>query len=113
MSNIRNRVQLIGHLGDDPVITKFDSGKVKAAFSMATTEKYKNSEGELIEDTQWHNIVMWGGMVETAEKYFKKGKEIAVLGRLTHRTFDDKEGNKKYFTEVNVNNFEMFGKKQD
>ena len=111
MSNIRNRVQLIGHLGDDPEVTKFDSGKVKASFRMATTEKFKNGSGELVEDTQWHQVVIWGGMAETVEKYFKKGKEVAILGRLTHGSYEDKDGNKKYYTEINANNFEMLGKK--
>lgn len=104
-------VQLIGHLGDDPEVTKFDSGKVKASFRMATNEKYKNGNGELMEDTQWHTVVIWGNAAENVEKLLKKGKEVAILGKLTHRAYEDKEGNKKTVTEVNASAFELFGKK--
>ena len=110
MKSLRNSVQLIGRLGKDPEIKTINQNKV-ANMSLATTDSYKDKEGKKVEDTQWHNIVMWGALAETAEKYFKKGMEICVEGRLVHRAYETPSGEKKYFTEVNVNDFLMFGKK--
>ena len=114
MSKIRNRVQLIGHLGSDPEVLKFDSGKTKASFRMATNEKYKNATGEWVEDTQWHNIIAWGKLAERVEKSpLAKGIEVAIQGKLTHRAYDDSEGNKKYLTEINLDALEIFMKSKE
>jgi len=103
MNNLRNRVNLIGNLGTDPEVKKLESGRMLAKFPLATSENYKNSEGEKITETQWHNLVVWGPTATFAEKYLKKGNEIAVEGKLSHRTYEDKEGVKKYITEIIVN----------
>jgi single-strand DNA-binding protein len=111
MKNLRNTVTLIGHLGMTPEIKSFDNGKKMAKFSLATNETYRNAQGEKITDTQWHNIVAWGKTAEIIEKYVQKGTELVIEGKLTSRTYDDKEGNKKYFTEIVVNDVLMVGKK--
>ncbi len=100
MSTLRNKVQLIGNLGNDPEIITLDSGKTLAKFSMATNESYKNANGEKITDTQWHYVVAWGKTAEIAQKYLSKGKEIAVEGKLNSRHYETKEGNKRYITEI-------------
>lgn len=100
MNSLRNRVQLIGNLGQDPEIKKTDKGKSVARFTLATTDSYRNSEGQKVEDTTWHNIVAWNGLAEIATKFLKKGKEVAVEGRIAHRAYEDKEGVQKYFTEI-------------
>lgn len=107
MNTLRNKVQLIGNLGQDPEIKNFDNGRVVARFSLATTDTYWDSTGNKVTETQWHNIVAWGNLAKIAEKYLTKGSEIAVEGKLTHRSFDDKDGNKKYFTEVVLNDLVM------
>jgi single-strand DNA-binding protein len=103
MNALRNRVQLIGNLGQDPEIKTLDSGKKVAKFTLATNDAYKNSDGEKIEETMWHNIVAWNGLADTASKYLKKGNEVVVNGRLVYRTYDDKNGVTKYFTEIVLN----------
>ena len=113
MNALRNRVQLIGRLGQDPEVKQTKNGRTLARFSLATTEIYKNSQGERTEETQWHPIVVWGERAETVSKYLRKGKEVALEGKLIHRTYDDADGNKKYITEVVVNEFMMLGKKED
>ncbi len=110
MKSLRNSVQLIGRLGKDPDVKVFNERK-KAWFSIATTDTYKNQKGEKVEDTQWHNIVIWGKMAGVAEKYLKKGQEIALEGKLVHRMYEN-NGEKKYITEINVNDFVMLGGKQ-
>jgi len=107
MNNLRNRVQLIGNLGTDPEIKRFDNGKTIAKLSLATTDIYKSKNGERVKSTEWHNLVVWGKTAEIAEEYLKKGNEIAVEGKLTKRSYEDKNGNKKYFTEIIVNEFLM------
>ncbi|MGB3852106.1 MAG: single-stranded DNA-binding protein, partial [Tunicatimonas sp.] len=82
-----------------------------ARFSLATTETYKNKAGERVDDTQWHNVVLWGNLAELAGQYLQKGKEVALEGKLKHRTYDDQQGNKRYVTEVVANEFLMLGKK--
>lgn len=109
MNNLRNSVQLIGHLGMDPEIKDLDKGKKLAKFSVATTESYRNSEGKQVKETQWHNIIAWGGTATIAEKYLTKGKEVAIQGRLTHRSYDDKNGNTKYITEIVANEIVLLG----
>lgn len=109
MKNLRNSVQLIGRLGKDPEVRTFDNGKTKTSFSLATSETYKNQKGEKVEDTQWHNLVFWGKLAEIAGKYLKKGNEVAVEGKLVHRAYESNGGEKKYITEINVNEMVMLG----
>jgi len=111
MNTLRNKVQLIGNLGNDPEIINLESGKMLAKFSIATNDSYKNAQGEKIIDTQWHNIVAWGKTAEIVEKYVTKGKEIAVEGKLTSRSYETKEGEKRYITEVVCNELLMLGAK--
>jgi single-strand DNA-binding protein len=110
MKSLRNSVQLIGRLGKDPEVKMFGEKK-KASFSIATTDSYKNAKGEKVEDTQWHNIVIWGGLATVAEKYLKKGNEVAIEGKLVHRVYETSEGEKKFFTEINANDLVMLGGK--
>lgn len=110
MTSLKNSVQLIGRLGNEPEVRTFDSGKKMATFSLATNEKYTNSQGEKVEDTQWHNIVVWGKKVDVVESYLKKGSEIALEGKLINRSYE-KDGVTKYVTEINLNELLMMGKK--
>jgi len=102
MLSLRNRVQLIGNLGNDPEIKELDAGKKLARFSIATNDSYKNADGEKITSTQWHNIVAWDKNASIAERFLKKGREVAIEGRLTHRSYDDKDGSTKYISEIIV-----------
>ena len=111
MNNLRNKVQLIGRLGADPEIKIFDSGKKMVKMSLATSDSYKNADGEKIEQTEWHNLVVWGKTADVVEKYLQKGNEIAIDGKIQYRTYEDKNGEKKYFTEIAVNELLMLGKK--
>ncbi|HER39705.1 MAG TPA: single-stranded DNA-binding protein [Salinimicrobium catena] len=110
MNTLRNKVQLIGHVGNAPEIVNLESGKKLAKFSIATNETYKNNKGEKITDTQWHNVVAWGKTAELIENYVPKGKEIGVEGKLTSRSYEDKDGNKRYITEVVCNELLLLGK---
>jgi len=110
MNTLRNKVQLIGNLGNDPEIINLESGKTLAKFAIATNESYKNAQGEKITDTQWHNIVAWGKTAEIVEKYITKGKEVAIEGKLTTRSWEDKDGIKRYTTEVVCSELLMLGK---
>jgi len=110
MSAIKNKVQLIGNLGNDPEIINLESGKRLAKFTIATNETYKNNKGEKVTDTQWHNVVAWGKTAEIIKKYLTKGKEVAVEGKLTSRSYETKEGEKRYITEVVCNELLMLGK---
>lgn len=112
MKSLRNSVQLIGRLGKDPEVKSFDSGSKLATFSMATTDTYKNAKGENVKDTQWHNVVIWGKLADVAGKYLKKGNEVAVEGKLVHRTYETTAGEKRYVTEINVNDLVMLGSKE-
>ncbi|MGY6741146.1 MAG: single-stranded DNA-binding protein [Cecembia sp.] len=111
MSSIRNRVTLIGRLGAKPEVKRFDDGKLKASFSLATNDYYKNQNGEKVEETTWHLLVAWGKSAEIIEKYTDKGSEIAVDGKLTNRSYTDKDGVKKYITEILVDNVALLGDK--
>ncbi|WP_055447118.1 single-stranded DNA-binding protein [Lacinutrix mariniflava] len=111
MNTLRNKVQLIGNLGKDPEIVNLESGKKLAKFTLATNESYKNAQGEKITDTQWHQIVAWGKTADVIEKYVTKGKEIAIDGKLTTRSWEDKDGIKRYTTEVVCNELLMLGGK--
>ncbi len=111
MNALKNRVQLIGNLGNTPEIITLESGKKLAKFSIATNETYKNAQGEKVTDTQWHNVVAWNKTAEIVEKYLEKGKKVMIEGKLTSRSFDDKEGNKRYIAEVICNELLMLGNK--
>ncbi|EKB51262.1 single-stranded DNA-binding protein [Cecembia lonarensis] len=111
MSSIRNRVTLIGRLGAKPEIKRFDDGKIKASLSLATNDYYKNQKGEKVEETTWHLLIAWGKSAEIIEKYTDKGSEIAVDGKLTNRSYTDKDGVKKFITEVLVDNVALLGDK--
>src|SRR5690554_3784619 len=110
MNALRNKVQLIGRLGQDPEIINFANGDKLAKFSLATDDSYKDKEGKKVERTDWHNIVVKGGLVKVVENYVNKGQEIALEGKLTTRTWEDKEGNKRYTTEVVCSELLMLGK---
>jgi single-strand DNA-binding protein len=107
MNTLRNKVQLIGNLGQNPEIRTFDNGKAMARFSLATTDSYRDASGKKITETQWHKLVAWGALAKTVEKYLIKGSEVAVEGKLTHRTYEDKEGKKCYFTEISLTEMVM------
>ncbi len=110
MNSLRNKVQLIGNLGNDPEIVVLENGSKLAKFSIATNETYKNTSGEKVTDTQWHNIVAWGKTAEIVEKYLVKGKEVALEGKLINRSYETKEGEKRYVTEIKCNELLMLGK---
>jgi len=112
MKTLRNKVQLIGNLGADPEIKELTDGKTVAKLSLATSDTYKKASGEKVTDTQWHNLVAWGGTAEVAGKYLKKGNRIAIEGRLVNRTYEDKKGIKRYVTEIVVNDLLMLGDKK-
>lgn len=105
-----NKVMLIGNLGKDPEVRAIPSGAKVANFSIATTENYNDKNGQRVEKTEWHNIVMWRGLAEVAEKYLKKGSQIYVEGRLQTRSWDDQNGQKKYMTEIVADNMVMLGR---
>lgn len=108
-----NKVILIGNLGKDPEVRALEGGAKVASFSLATTESYKNKEGQKVDSTEWHNIVVWRGLAEVAEKYLKKGSQIYLEGKIRTRTWDDKDGNKRYTTEIIADTFTMLGAKRD
>ena len=110
MNAMRNKVQLIGHVGQEPEIKTFDGGKKVANITIATNDFYTNDKGEKVEQTEWHRVTAWGKLAEIIEKYVDKGKEIAVEGKLTHRSYDDKDGSKRYITEVVANDILLLGK---
>ena len=110
MNALRNSVRLIGHLGDDPKVRKLDSGKTVANFSIATNEIYRDQNGNKQSETTWHRLVAWGKQAEVIENYVKKGSEIAVEGKLTNRSYEDKSGEKQYITEIVVNQVLLLGK---
>lgn len=113
MYALKNKVQLIGNLGNAPEIKNTESGKKLARFSVATNESYRNAKGEKVTETTWHNLVAWGKVADIAEKYLQKGSEIAIEGKLINRSYTDKDGNKKYITEVQVNELLMLGSKAE
>ncbi len=113
MNALRNSVRLIGNLGDDPKVRKLDSGKTVANFTIATNEIYRDSKGEKQSETTWHRLVAWGNQAEIVEKYLKKGSEIAIEGKLTNRSWDDKNGEKQYMTEILVNEILMLDKSKN
>ena len=108
-----NKVILVGNLGKDPEVKYLDNGVAVANFSLATTENYKNKEGEKVSQTEWHNIVLWRGLAEVAEKYLKKGASVYIEGKIKTRKWEDKEGNTRYNTEILADNMTMLGGKKD
>jgi single-strand DNA-binding protein len=110
MNAMKNRVQLIGNVGQDPEIKTLENGTKLAHLNIATNESYKNDKGERIEQTEWHRITAWGKTAEIIEKFVLKGKEVAVDGKLTHRSYDDKNGEKRFITEVVVNEILLLSK---
>ncbi|MBX2930874.1 MAG: single-stranded DNA-binding protein [Chitinophagaceae bacterium] len=110
MYALKNKVQLIGNLGINPEVKTLENGKKMVRFSMATNETYRNTKGEKIVETQWHNLVAWGKVAEIAEKFLQKGSEVALEGKLINRSYAGKQGNKKYITEIQVNGLLLLGK---
>jgi len=111
MNSLRNKVQLLGHLGADVELKSLENGNSVAKISVATNEYYKNKQGEKVTDTTWHNVVAWGKTAELANQLLKKGSEVALSGKLSNRSYEDKEGTKKYVTEVVMNEFVVLDKK--
>src|SRR6201996_1818565 len=105
MNSLRNSVRLVGNLGMDPEVKTFDTNKKMVKLSLATNESYKNDKGEKVTETQWHNLVIWGNQAQIAADILKKGDEVAIEGKLTNKNYTDKDGNKRYFCEVVVNEF--------
>ena len=110
MYALKNKVQLIGNLGNAPEVRNTETGKKFVRFSVATNEQYKNAKGERVTETQWHNLIAWGKVADIAEKFLMKGTEVAIEGKLVNRNYMDKEGNKKYITEIQVTELLMLGK---
>ncbi len=113
MNQLKNRVQLIGNLGSTPEVRETESGKKLVRFSLATNQSYRNSKGERVTETQWHQLIAWGALADIAEKYLNKGSEVAIEGKLINRNYTDKEGNKKFITEIQVNEMLMLGSKSE
>lgn len=106
-----NKVILLGHLGKDPVVRSLEKGGKVASFTLATNRFYKGQDGNPVEETEWHNIVLWGNLADLAEKYLAKGRQVFIEGRLRSRQYDDKDGNKRYITEVVGENLTFVGTK--
>ncbi|KAF0201297.1 MAG: single-strand DNA-binding [Bacteroidetes bacterium] len=111
MNSLRNRVQLIGYIGADPEVKTFESNKKVARLSIATNDEYTDKDGQKVKQTQWHQLVVWNKLADICEKYLKKGHEIAVEGKLTYRTWNDKDGKSHNITEIVVNELLMMGGK--
>ena|ERR1700752_787300 len=111
MNTLRNRVQLIGHLGATPEVKTIIGGKKVAKLVLATNETYKNQKGEKVTETTWHNLTAWGSNADIIEKYLQKGAEIAIEGKLRNSTYTDKDGIKRYVTDIEVQELVMLGKK--
>ncbi len=108
-----NKVILVGNVGKDPEVRYLESGVALARFPFATSETYKSKEGERITTTEWHNIVLWRGLAEVAEKYIKKGSQLYIEGRIRTRSYDDRDGNKRYMTEIIADQMQMLGRRSD
>lgn len=113
MNNLKNSVRLIGRIGQNPEVKEMSNGKKLTKFSIAINESYKNSAGEHVTDTQWHNITAWGKQAELAEKLLKKGSEIALEGKLNNNSYVDKDGVKRYTTDIILNEFSLVGAKKE
>lgn len=108
-----NKVILVGNVGKDPEVRHLDNGTAVGSFTLATSESYKNKTGEKVTNTEWHNIVVWRGLAEIVEKYVKKGQQLYIEGKIINRSWDDKEGVKRYTTEIVAENMVMLGRKSD
>ncbi|NVK83044.1 MAG: single-stranded DNA-binding protein [Cytophagia bacterium] len=108
-----NKVILVGNLGKDPEVRHLDNGRAVANFSLATSETYKNKQGERVTNTEWHNVVLWSPLAEIAEKFLKKGGQVYIEGKLTTRSWDDQDGNKRYTTEVVGRDLTLLGSRPD
>ncbi|MDD4645502.1 MAG: single-stranded DNA-binding protein [Bacteroidales bacterium] len=108
-----NKAILVGNVGRDPEIRHLEGGISIARFTLATSESYKNKSGELVKNTEWHNIVAWRQLADLADKYIRKGSQIYVEGKITNRQYDDKDGNKKYISEIVADNIRLLGRKED
>jgi single-strand DNA-binding protein len=115
MNSLKNRVMLIGNLGQDPDTKTTESGKKVTHFTLATDDGYKNSEGQKISETTWHNIVAWNGLADIADRFLKKGHQVVVEGRIVYRNYEDKKGATKYITEIVLNDLALLrnGKEKD
>ena len=113
MNTLKNRVTLIGNLGQDPETKTTETGKKVTHFTLATDDGYKNSEGQKISETTWHNIVAWNGLADIAGKYLKKGKQVAVEGRIVYRSYEDKKGVTKSITEIVLNDLVLLRNGKD
>lgn len=109
--SLRNKVTLIGHTGKEVEVFNFENGNKKATVTLATNDFYINAAGERVEDTQWHNLVAFGKTADILEKYVPKGKEIAIEGKLTYRSYDDKDGTKRFLTEIRIEEMVLLGNK--
>ena len=112
MTRISNNVKLIGFLGNDPELKSFESGRKMTTLSIATTDTFTNQNGEKVQDTQWHTLVFWGKLADIAGQYLKKGSQIAVDGKLVHRSYETSTGEKRYVTEISVTEMMMIGGKR-
>jgi single-strand DNA-binding protein len=110
MNTLRNKVQLIGRLGQNPEVKTLENGNKLARFSLATNESYKNKKGEKVETTQWHHVIAWGNTATIIEKYVTKGQEIAIEGKLNNKSYDDKNGTTHYITEIIASEVQMLSK---
>ena len=113
MNSLKNKVQLIGNLGQNPEIISFENGNKLAKLVMATNESYKDLKGERITNTQWHNLIAWGKTADIIEKYLKKGQEIAIEGKLIHESFEGKDGIKRQASKVQISELVMLGNKKN
>jgi single-strand DNA-binding protein len=107
---MKNSVQLIGNVGNDPEIQTLENGNKMVYLNIATNDRFTDDKGEKVEQTEWHRVIAWGKIAETIEKYVAKGKEIGVEGKLTHRSYEDKNGEKKFITEVVVHELLLLSK---
>lgn len=113
MNTLKNKVQLIGNLGFDPEVREIAKGRKVARISVATNDSYRNAAGERVTDTQWHTVVAWGNTAEAVERLLRKGSPVALEGRLVHRSYETKEGVKRYITEVVMNDFQLLRPQQE
>lgn len=108
-----NKVMLIGNVGKDPEVRHLESGVATASFTIATSERYKDRNGEMKEQTEWHNVVCWRTQAEIAEKYVRKGSQLYVEGKIRNRSYNDRDGVTRYITEIVADTFQMLGRKSD
>ncbi|MFN5252007.1 MAG: single-stranded DNA-binding protein [Bacteroidia bacterium] len=113
MKNLKNSVQIIGNVGGNPEVKQLDGGKMMARFSVATNESYRTAAGDVVKNTTWHNLVAWGSTAKYISEYLTKGKEVAVEGKLSNRSYEDKNGEKRFVTEIVVNEVLLLGRREN